>query len=119
MESSTQCSPVLAGLNHIRGGTRIEKSAIDRKVDYRPSTVTKMEPLVYILNARTSTFLLGAESLAMILLSSNAWGIRSYIPILNSRSKGFRVAGWFLLLFLCIVALAVTLERRPWGFLKA
>ena len=75
--------------------------------------------LVYILNARASTFLLGAESLAMILLAANAWGVRSYIPILNSRSKIFSVAGWFLLLFLGIVALAATLERRPWGFLKA
>jgi len=75
--------------------------------------------LVYILNARASTFLLGAESLAIILLAANAWGVRSYIPILNSRSKIFRVAGWFLLLFLGIVALAVTLEKRPWGFLKA
>jgi len=75
--------------------------------------------LVYILNARASTFLLGAESLAIILLAANAWGVCSYIPILNSRSKIFRVAGWFLLLFLGIVALAVTLEKRPWGFLKA
>ena len=75
--------------------------------------------LVYILNARASTFLLGAESLVIILLAANAWGVRSYVPILNSRSKCFRVAGWFLLLFLGIVALAVTLERRPWGFLKA
>jgi hypothetical protein len=74
--------------------------------------------LVYILNARASTFLLGAESLAIILLAANAWGVRSYIPILNSRSKIFRVAGWFLLLFLGMVALAVTLEKRPWGFLK-
>jgi len=75
--------------------------------------------LVYILNARASTFLLGAESLAIILLAANAWGARSYIPILNSNSKIFRVAGWLLLLFLGIAALAVTLERRPWGFLKA
>jgi len=75
--------------------------------------------LVYILNARASTFLLGAESLAIILLAANAWGVRSYIPILNSRSKLFRVAGRFLLLFLGIVAVAVTLEKRPWGFLKA
>jgi hypothetical protein len=75
--------------------------------------------LVYILNARASTFLLGAESLAIILLAANAWGVRSYIPLLNSRSKVFRFAGWLLLLFLGIVALAVTLERRPWGFLKA
>jgi hypothetical protein len=75
--------------------------------------------LVYILNARASTFLLGAESLAMILLAANAWGIRSSIPLLHSRSKGFRIAGWFLLLFLCVTALAVTLERRPWGFLRA
>ena len=74
--------------------------------------------LVYILNARASTFLLGAESLAIILLATNAWGVRSYIPFLNSRSKGFRVLGWFLLLFLCIGSIAVTLERRPWGFLK-
>jgi len=75
--------------------------------------------LVYILNARTSTFLLGAESLAVILLAANAWGIRSYIPILNSRSKGLMVAGWILLLFFSILALAFTLEKRPWGFLKA
>ena len=75
--------------------------------------------LVYVLNARASTFLLGAESLAFILLTTNAWGVRSYIPILNSRSKGFRVAGWLFLLFLGIAALAGTLERRPWGFLKA
>jgi len=75
--------------------------------------------LGYILNARASTFLLGAESLVIILLAANAWCGRSYVPILNSRSKCFRVAGWFLLLFLGIVALAVTLERRPWGFLKA
>jgi hypothetical protein len=74
---------------------------------------------VYILNARASTFLLGAESLAIILLAANAWGVRSHIPLLNSRLKGLRVAGWFLLLLLCIVALAVTLEKRPWGFLKA
>ena len=74
--------------------------------------------LVYILNARASTFLLGAESLAFILLASDAWGVRSYIPILKSRSKVFRVAGWLLLLFLGIAGLAVTLERRPWGFLK-
>jgi hypothetical protein len=75
--------------------------------------------LVYILNARASTFLLGAESLAVILLATNAWGFRSYIPFLNSPSKGFRVFGWFLLLVLCVVSIAVTLERRPWGFLKA
>ena len=75
--------------------------------------------LVYVLNARASTFLLGAESLVIILLAANAWGVRSYIPILNSRSKGFRFAGWLLLLFLGIAALAITLERRPWGFLKA
>ena len=75
--------------------------------------------LVYILNARASTFLLGAEVLVIILLAANAWGVRSYIPILHSRSKGLRVLGWFLLLFICIVAIAVTLERRPWGFLKA
>jgi hypothetical protein len=75
--------------------------------------------LVYILNARASTFLLGAESLAILLLATNAWGIRSHVPLLNSGSKGFRVFGWLLFLFLCIVALAVTLERRPWGFLKA
>jgi hypothetical protein len=75
--------------------------------------------LVYILNARASTFLLGAEPLVIIVLAANAWCVRSYVPILNSRSKYFRVAGWFLLLFLGIVALAVTLERRPWGFLKA
>jgi hypothetical protein len=53
------------------------------------------------------------------LLAANAWGVRSYIPILNSRSKGFRFAGWLLLLSLGIAALAITLERRPWGFLKA
>jgi len=75
--------------------------------------------LVYILNARASTFLLGAESLAIIFLAANAWGIRSYIPVLNSGSKGLRIAGWFLFLFLCIGAVAVTLERRPWGFLRA
>jgi hypothetical protein len=75
--------------------------------------------LVYILNARASTFLLGAESLIIFLLAANAWGVRSYIPILNSRSKGFRIAGWLFLLFLGIAALAATLERRPWGFLKA
>ncbi len=75
--------------------------------------------LVYILNARASTFLLGAESLAIILLAANAWGIRASIPLFNSRSKGPRIAGWVLLLFLCIIALAVTLERRPWGFLRA
>jgi len=75
--------------------------------------------LVYVLNARASTFLLGAESLTIILLAANAWGVRSYIPFLNSRSKALRVAGWLLLLFLCIGSLAVTLERRPWGFLNA
>jgi hypothetical protein len=75
--------------------------------------------LVYILNARASTFLLGAESLAIILLAGNAWGVCSSIPLLNSRLKGSRIAGWLLLLFLCIVAIALTLERRPWGFLKA
>jgi len=75
--------------------------------------------LVYILNARASTFLLGAEPLVIILLAANAWGVRSYVPILNSRSKFFRIAGWSLFLFLSIVALAVTLEKRPWGFLKA
>jgi len=75
--------------------------------------------LVYVLNARASTFLLGAESLAIILLAANAWDIRSHIPILNSRSRVSRVAGWFLIFSLCIVSLAVTLERRPWGFLKA
>jgi len=75
--------------------------------------------LVYILNARASTFLLGAESLAILLLAANAWGVRSHIPLLNSGSKRIRVMGWLLLLFLCIVSLAVTLERRPWGFLKA
>ena len=74
--------------------------------------------LVYILNARASTFLLGAGSLTIILLAANTWGVRSYIPILNSRWKIIRVGGWLLLLFLGIVALAVTLERRPWGFLK-
>jgi len=74
---------------------------------------------VSILNARASTFLLGAESLAIILLATNAWGIRSYFPILNSGSKGLRIAGWFLFLFLCIAAVAGTLERRPWGFLRA
>ena len=75
--------------------------------------------LVSILNARESTFLLGAESLAIILLAANAWSVRSYIPILNSRSRGFRIAGWFLFLLFCIGAVAVTLERRPWGFLRA
>jgi len=75
--------------------------------------------VVYILNARASTFLLGAESLAVILLAANAWGIRSYIPILNSRSKGLMIAGWVLLLFFSILAVAVTVEKRPWGFLKA
>jgi hypothetical protein len=75
--------------------------------------------LVYILNARASTFLLGAESLAVILLAANAWGIRSYVPILNSRSKGVMVAGWILLLSFSILALAFTLEKRPWGFLRA
>jgi hypothetical protein len=75
--------------------------------------------VVYILNARASTFLLGAESLAVILLAANAWGIRSYIPILNSRSKGLMIAGWVLLLFFSILAVAVTMEKRPWGFLKA
>jgi hypothetical protein len=75
--------------------------------------------VVYILNARVSTFLLGAESLAVILLASNAWGIRSYIPILNSRSKGLMIAGWVLLLFFSILAVAVSVEKRPWGFLKA
>jgi len=74
---------------------------------------------VSILNARASTFLLGAESLAIILLAANAWNVRSHIPILNSRSKGFRIAGWFLFLSICIGAVAVTLERRPWGFLRA
>jgi hypothetical protein len=75
--------------------------------------------VVYILNARASTFLLGVESLAVLLLAANAWGIRSYIPILNSRSKGLMIAGWVLLLFFSILAVAVTMEKRPWGFLKA
>ena len=75
--------------------------------------------LVSILNARASTFLLGAESLAIIVLAANAWGVRSYIRILNSRSKALRIAGWFLFLFFCIGAVTVTLERRPWGFLRA
>ena len=75
--------------------------------------------LVYILNARMSTFLLGAESLAIILLVTNAWGARSHIPLLNSRSKVLMIAGWLFLLFLCIVSLAVTMEKRPWGFLRA
>ncbi len=74
--------------------------------------------LVYILNARASTFLLGAESLVIILLAANVWGVRSHIPILNSRSKGMKAAGWIFLLSLCIASLAVTLEKRPWGFLK-
>jgi hypothetical protein len=64
---------------------------------------------VSILNARSSTFLLGAESLSIILLAANAWSVRYYIPILNSRSRGFRVAGWFFFLFLCIGRL-----RLPW-----
>ena len=75
--------------------------------------------LVSILNARASTFLLGAESLAIIFLAANAWSVRSYIPLLNSPLKGFRIAGWFLFLSFCIGAVAVTLERRPWGFLRA
>jgi hypothetical protein len=75
--------------------------------------------LVYILNARMSTFLLGAESLAIILLATNAWGVRSHIPLLNSRSKILMIAAWLLLLFLCVVSLAVTMEKVPWGFLKA
>ena len=75
--------------------------------------------LVSILNARASTFLLGAESLALILLATNAWGVRSHIPLLSSPLKGFRIVGWFLFLFLCIGTIAVTLERRPWGFLRA
>lgn len=75
--------------------------------------------LVYILNARASTFLLGAESLAILFLAANAWGVRSHIPMLNSGSRRIMVMGWLLFLFLCSVSLAVTLERRPWGFLKA
>jgi len=75
--------------------------------------------LVYILNARASTFLLGAESLAIILLAGNAWGVRSHIPILNSRSKALMIAGWVLLLSLGILAISATVEKRPWGFLKA
>ena len=75
--------------------------------------------VVYILNARASTFLLGVESLAILLLATNAWNIRSHIPLFHSHSKILIIAGWFLLLFFCMVAVAVTLERRPWGFLKA
>jgi hypothetical protein len=74
--------------------------------------------LVSILNARASTFLLGAESLAIIFLAANTWGVRSYIPILNCHSKAFRIVGWLLFLFFCIGGVAVTLERRPWGFLR-
>jgi hypothetical protein len=62
---------------------------------------------------------LGVESLAILFLASNAWGVRSHIPMLNSGSRRIRVMGWLLFLFLCSVSLAVTLERRPWGFLKA
>ena len=75
--------------------------------------------VVYILNARASTFLLGVESLAVIWLGANVWGVRSYITLLNSRSKVLRIAGWVFLLFLGILAIALTLEKRPWGFLKA
>lgn len=75
--------------------------------------------IVYILNARASTFLLGAESLVVVLLAANTWGVRSYIPFLNSRSKFLKIAGWVLLLFLSILAVAVTAEKRPWGFLRA
>ncbi len=75
--------------------------------------------VVYILNARASTFLLGAESLAVVLLAANAWGVRSYLPLLNSRSKFLMIAGWVLLLSFSILALAVTAEKRPWGFLRA
>lgn len=58
-------------------------------------------------NARASTFLLGAESLAIIVLVANGCSVRSYIPILNSRSKGFRIAGWFF---------SVPLHRGGFGF---
>ena len=74
--------------------------------------------IVYVLNSRVSTFLLGAESLAIVLLATNAWGIRSQIPVFNSRSNLLKVAGWIVLLFLSLVAVAVTMERRPWGFLR-
>jgi hypothetical protein len=63
--------------------------------------------LVSILNARASTLLLGAESLAIILVVANVWSVRSYIPILNSRSKGFRITGWFF---------SVPLHRGGFGY---
>ena len=75
--------------------------------------------VVYILNARASTFLFGAESLAVVLLAANAWGVRSHIPILNSPSKILMIAGWVLFLSLAILAVASTVEKRPWGFLRA
>ena len=75
--------------------------------------------VIYILNARASTFLSGAEALVIAWLAANAWGMRSYIPLLNSRSKFLIIAGWVLLCFFSVLAVAVTAEKRPWGFLQA
>ena len=75
--------------------------------------------MVYVLNARASTFLLGAESLAVVLLAANAWGVRSKVPLMSSRSKLLAAAGWVVLLFLFGLSLASTWEKRPWGFLNA
>ena len=72
--------------------------------------------LVYILNARASTFLLGIESLGIILLAANAWGVRSYIPLFNSCSKVLMVAGWVLLFTLGILAIAATVKRGHGDF---
>ncbi len=75
--------------------------------------------IVYILNARASTFLLGAESLVLVLLAANTWAVRSYIPFLNSRSRFLNLVGWVFLLAISILAIALTAEKRPWGFLRA
>ncbi len=50
--------------------------------------------------------LLGVDALVIVLLATDAWGLRSWVPLLNSPSKLKAASGWSPLLLLGFVALS-------------
>lgn len=57
--------------------------------------------------------LLGVDALARMLLATNAWDLRSRVPLFNSPSKLKAASGWGLLLLLGFVALSVGVTTPP------
>jgi hypothetical protein len=59
------------------------------------------------LSRNSAALTLGLEALALLLLATNAWGLRTRIPVLRASNKLAAAGGWLALMVVGFVLLAI------------